>query len=84
MVKSQDTTCSHLFFNVNAVASLGILILCMIKSIMKSYEDVLAIIWIQFINVNKHVIFIAIHGWCQHMGRLPKSIFNIDTKVRLH
>lgn len=26
MVKSQDTICSHLFFNVNALASLGVLI----------------------------------------------------------
>lgn len=56
----------------------------MIKSIMKSYVDVLAIIWIQFTNVNKHVIFIAIHGWCQHISMLPKSIFNIDTKMGLY
>lgn len=55
----------------------------MTKSI-KSYEDVLAIIWTQFINVNKHVKFIATHGWCQHIGMLPKSIFNVDTKVRLY
>lgn len=51
---------------------------------MKSYEDVLAIIWIQFIIVNKHIVFITIHGWCQHISMLPKSIFNIDTKVRLY
>lgn len=54
------------------------------KSIMKSYEDVLAIIWIHFIIVNKHIIFIAIHGWCQHIGMLPKSIFYINTKMKLY